>query len=62
MTGKYMERDVITPPAAVSHSVGIPNPYPFIFTADCNSINEYQDENAFLGDILCQFRPYIVRK
>ena len=41
-----METDVITPPTAVPRSVGIPNHYPFIFTAGGSSNNEDQDENA----------------
>jgi len=40
MTGKNMETGVITPPTAVPHSLGIPNPYSFIFTAGGSSKNE----------------------
>jgi hypothetical protein len=40
MTGKNMKTDVITPPATVPRSFGIPNPYSFIFTAGGSSNNE----------------------
>ena len=42
MTGRNVETDVITPPTAVPRSVGIPNPYFFIFTAGGSSKNEDQ--------------------
>ena len=46
MTGKYMKKDVITPTTAVPRSVGIPNPYSFIFTGGGSSNNEDQSQNA----------------
>jgi len=37
-----METDAITPPTAIPRSVGIPNPYFFIFTAGGSSKNADQ--------------------